>query len=784
MNYNIAMTDNQSIAINNSGFQIDVAFRNFLFMRGQAIKETCDVLTELITNAVDAYRNIDGYRTMTKNICILFYYHSNPISGNMEYYLSVTDNAVGVAPSSMKSCFLAAGNLTASEKSRGFFSTGAKNITIMGDVYYTSIKDGSLSQIYLDDQAYGHIVTAGPISPDSVSVPDVVGIPSTPELNQIIGIPVSGLNCTLAYTNKTETDKFTTLGAVNDMLNSLVNFAVLRDVMTDPTYNIMIDIRSCKPFIDILNPQKYVSPIIHTDYSSYNPSDPSDNFGGKYLSRLQYQYPQGDMILNVTFNVPAYPQYQAKFVVYQTKKPITPQTAHDSLIKFGFLIKDNYAIYEANTLDDRYRWNPNIVYLYGYVFCDGFHQELLNYDAGTSSNLIIDPNRVGGINRLHPLYVSIMSVALPRLDQLMLSVQNQASIKSINIEELDAIVSKLEDMGVSIFNENSVTFNFTPNDASNIAMAIKGTQNSIVQEITGGSNLKILQEDSPTIEQIKLMEADNTHNIAYAYYVDPATGHVDRVEIGSSDQTTDPMQHDEKVMQSIVDGLVNQGITTPNLYRFVDGNVEQLQIYMKGTIPRPKPDDTSLIQVKHKSLTIQFINDINYLKKYIIDTTTGITIKINLHNPIVADKLSKTKINAVDNYDFKISDEASYDALNYLQTLISSAFTDIVVNNDILSGKVVAATSDNGINTANTVLDYWDKTEIQIEEIVHNLFTSFINSKKAQIRSGIIANITNAKLQIMNLVTSRNATIEEIELGANKLVNTLQNSVMGIVSST
>lgn len=775
------MTD--IVVTNNSGFQINVAFRNFLFMRGQAIKDTRDVLTELVTNAVDAYRNIDGYQTLTKNIWIIFYYHSNPTTGKMEYYLSVTDNAVGVADSDMKDCFLSAGNLTASDTSRGFFSTGAKNITIMGDIYYTSIKDESIAQIYLDDLAYGHIVTSGPINPDTTVVPDVVGIPATPVLHQITGIPVAGLNCTLAYTNKAEIAKFSTLGSVNDMLNSIANIAVLRDIMTDPTYNIMMDIRSCAPFIDILNPSNYQAPVITTDYSSYNPSQPSDNFGGKYMKRLQYQYPDGDMILNVTFNVPAYPQYQAKFVVYQSTTPLKPQNAPDSMIRFGFLIKDNFAIYEANTLDDRYRWNPNIVYLYGYLSCDGFHQELLNYDAGISSDLIIDPNRVGGINRSHPLYVSIMSVALPRLDQIVLTVQNQATVKTINIDELDTLVSKLQDMGVNLCNNNNVTYKFSPSDSAHIALAIKGTQNSIVQEITGSSNLRILQEDSPTIEQIKLMEAQNTQNIAYAYYVDPASGDVDRMAIPSPDPTASQMQQNDQVMQSIVDGLTKQGIVTPTVYRFVDGNLEQLQIYQKGTIGRPNPDDTSSIHIQQKSFSIQFINDINHLQKYIIDTTSGITIKINLHNPVVADKLSKTQIDATSNSDFKISDEASYDALNFLETLISSALTDIVVGNDIAAGKVIAMASDNGVNTANAALDYWDSIEVKIEGVVHDLFTTFINNKKAQIQAGVTQNMTNAKLQIMNLVTNGNASLDEIEQEANALVASLQSSVMGIVAS-
>lgn len=783
LEYNNSMTE--IIVTQNSGFQIDVAFRNFLFMRGQAIKDTRDVMTELITNAVDAYRNIDGYASMIKNIYLIFYCYDNPITGSTEYYVSVTDNAIGVAPGDMKHCFMSAGSLTASDTSRGFFSTGAKNITIMGDVYYTSIKSGTLSQIYLDDQAYGHIVTSGPLSDDLSVVPDVVGIPATPVLNQMVGIPVNGLSCVLAYTNATEIAKFTSLDAIDTLMHSVAKIAVLRDIMSDPTYNIMFDIRSCSPMLDVMNPSKYVPPIITTDPSTYDPSQPSDNFGGKYLCRLQYTYPQGNMLLNLTFNVPDYPQYQAKFVVYEASVPIS-QPISDSMLEFGFLIKDSFAIYEVNTLgiNDRYRWNPNMNYLYGYLYCDGFHQELLNYDAGTSSDLIIDPNRVGGINKSHPLYVNVLTVVLPRLDQIMTDVQNQTNYKSINIDELDTIVNKLQEMGVNIFNDNNITFNFTPNTAGTIAMAIQGTQGSVTQEITGSNNLTIMKEDSPIIKQIQLIDAQNNTNITYIYYVHPDTGDIQKIPINPPDPVLSPIGQDEQVIKSIIDGLLNQGIVTPLVYRVVNGDVQPMQIYIQGTMARPSPTDSqNPIQIQHKSLTIQFINDINYLQKYLIDATNGITIKINLHNPVVADKLSKTSIDTASDYEFSISNEASYDALNFLEILISSAFTDIVVGNDISSGKIASSTSDSSANIANSILDYWNKTEVQIEGVIHDLFTGFINAKKAQIQQGITQNINNAKLQIMHLVTSGNATMDEIEQGANLLATSLQNSVMGIVAS-
>jgi hypothetical protein len=689
----------------------------------------------------------------------------------------VSDDATGVEPDNMRQCFLSAGNKTASDTSRGFFSTGAKNITIFGDVHYTSVTNSKLSKVYLDDMSYGHIVTYDSLdSLDTTKVPEVIGVDITQTQRNVLNVQNNGLNSVLIYTNQTEIEKYNTLEKIDTMLNSLGKIATLRDIFSDPTYSVYRDIHSYAPHVDILNTGTYVSKVIHTDHLQYDPLTNSDNYGGKYYKRVTYQYPQGNLILDTTFNVPNYPHYQARFVIKKASIPIE-QPDRENQMEFGFLIKDSKAIHEVNTLgeNDRYRWNPNINYLYGYVECEGFNEELNRYDREETKELIIDPNRVGGINYSHPLYVSILSVCLPRLELAIRNVQSDTSFKSININELDAIVQELENMGVNIFDDSDITFNFTPDGEGALAVSLKETENHIVKEISNETNLKLVTGDNLVLEELERRVDETGESENYVFYYDGDN------EIQSIETDGPAINIDNNALQDLVDSMDSMAVDKPFIYRLDEGEWSKVEIYQRGKIDRIEDHDDSLIKIKHKSLTIQFINDINYKEKYIIDTTSGMTVKINMHNEVVASKLAKTKIDAFESqeYSFKLSDEASYDALNFLETLMSAAFTDIIVRNDIMNGKIIM--DSNSISNGKKVIEYWNKVQANIEGRINQLFAQFIAKKKQIMMDDVHNSVSAAKQGIMNLFLSGTANAETVEQGADQLAVAIENAVYAII---
>lgn len=762
------MSDLSNVTGDPATIQLDVAFRNFLFMRGQAVKDTRDAVTELITNAVDAYRKIPGHETLEKHINLNI--HRVPTESGHKIYLQLTDQATGVDPEFMKICFLSAGHKTASDQARGFFSTGAKNISILGDVHFTSFRADHYSKVYLDDMSYGHIVTHSGVDPnDPTLIPDVIGVPLNNAQRQTYGIPGNGMNVIIEYTNQAQMDKLSTLEQIDDMLESVTKIGTMREIFNDPTFHIYRDVRNHAPIVNIESITSYTAPIIHTDYASYNHADASDNFGGMYYKRMTYEYPKGSLLLSTTFNVPNYPHYQARFVMYKTDKPL-PQPARENQMEFGFLIKDSFAVHEVNTLgeNDRYRWNPNINYLFGYVFCEGFNQELKRYDNEETKDLILDPNRVGGINHDHPLYKSILTVCLPRLEKAIKEVQEESAFKSINIDELDTIISELEKMGVNIFDDSDITFNFVTDSEGPLAISLKETENHIVNEISSEINVRLIS-DSVIDELDRAMASFGDDGGNYVYYQDVHNN-------------IRPLELSEDDLQSIIDGIDDINVEKPFIYKMDNGDWSRVEIYQRGKIDRLKEHDDSLLKVEHKSLTIQFINDINYKQKYVIDTTNGVVVKINLHNELVAEKLSGTKIDNIDDssYSFKLSDEASYDALNFLETIMIQAFTDIIVNNDITNGKV--ATEDGGANDAKRVVEYWNSIEADIEGKIHTLFVNFLVQKRQAMVDQMYANIDGAKEQIVEMVTSGTATLEDIEIGAETLMIALENSIQSVIN--
>jgi hypothetical protein len=757
--------------------QLEVAHRNFIYMRGFAVKSTSDALVELITNAVDAYRRIDGYESMNKTIKVIFYHVKND-DGTYKNYVSVIDNAIGVDPDNMRQCFLTAGNLTAEDNSRGFFSTGAKNITALGDAHFTSIKDGKLSKVYLDMDGYGHIVTHGELSNDTSIVPDVVGVDVTDKQREILGIPENGLNVTLEYISVDEQLKLSSATAISEILNNISKIGSLRTILSDQTYNIETDIRIYDPHLDILNIDDYELPTIHLDTSKYVDGNESGNYGGQFISRLSYSYPKANILLSTTFNVPNYEEYTCTFVIYKSDKPLRePRT--EKHMEFGFMIKDSTSVYEVNTLFPKYRWNPNIKYLYGYVHCDGFRAELLKSDQSASVSLM-DPNR-DHMNYDHPLYQSIMSVCSPRLDKSISEVQNEATYKSINIDELDAIVSKLEDLGVSIFDENEITFDFVADDESDVAIAIQSTENHIVREISGEVNLRNIPEDSITIENLEDKKLSN-NNSQYVYYYN-SDNDLTPIEVPDNINLNNPSDpSDVTFLQSIVNDLSDLKVENPFLFRMKDGEWSKIKVFVKGRIERQKDDNDSLLKIQHKSLTIKFINDINYKEKYLVDITNGVSIKINLHNEIVAEKLSKEGIDALgEGYSFKLSDEASYDALNFLEGLITAAFTDIIVSNDILNGRI--DTTDEGATMAKKIVKHRAETEAEIETTIHGLFNIFIQSKKDQMKVSVKDTVEIAKSQVLEMFLSNTSSAEEVELQAQRLGDTIEQAVVNLLYS-
>lgn len=227
------------------------------------------------------------------------------------------DRATGLRADKMATCFLQVGQFTSTESSRGFFSRGAKDVSILGDVSFESIQDDYYSKCVITQDAYGAMVISDQ--------------PVTQDLRDLLKIPKNGMHITITVAPSYQCKN------VQAFSNSIKYRATLRKILSDPAN------------------------IVSLQYFDHNDTCVTDDI-------ICYTYPEGNIILDLTYNVPVY-NVPARWRVYQATKNIA-QPLNENELSFGFLFTSYNTVHEASTLDSRFRWNPHMSMLFGTLECD------------------------------------------------------------------------------------------------------------------------------------------------------------------------------------------------------------------------------------------------------------------------------------------------------------------------------------------------------------------------------------------------------------------------------
>jgi hypothetical protein len=99
-------------------------------------------------------------------------------------------------------------------------------------------------------------------------------------------------------------------------------------------------------------------------------------------------------------------------------------------------------------------------------------------------------------------------------------------------------------------------------------------------------------------------------------------------------------------------------------------------------------------------------------------------------------------------------------------------FTDIITDNDILNNKITM--TDSPTITAKKILEYRKNVLTNIEVGIHNLFNGYIKEKNQEIKTNISTSIQEKK-QIFLQIASENQSLDNIEIHANELDQTINN---------
>jgi hypothetical protein len=405
-------------------------------------------------------------------------------------------------------------------------------------------------------------------------------------------------------------------------------------------------------------------------------------------------------------------------------------------------------------------------------------------DAVRNPSPILDPSRITGINEEHPMIKSLYSVPRIYLEDAIKKLEKSVSVTSINVQELDDIVKQLEALGLDIFGQNEVEMYFRDDPEGDLVVAVQTVREEYTISETNNQesvlNLDIdtnlSQKQELTEEQIRLLQEQlGGNNIEYIYaYNDDG----ELVPI--------PVPQDTSLTQAVVDynaeATGTKVLVEPYIYRMNQGNLERIYIYQKGVIDTITDPERNYFNIKHKSLTIEFINDINLPHRYLVDINDGIRIKINLHNPTVRDNFNFQKMAETLNgsYATNIYEKSSLKALYFLRDVMCDVFTEIILNNEILNNKITL--TDSTVITAKKILEHRKDVMTRIEVSMFSLFATYISAREAMIKVDVDATITAAKNQMIALI-AQGASDEELEAGAQLAADTVYNNVMSVLQS-
>ena len=367
---------------------VDLSLRFYNYIKSTSITGIIPAITELLTNSIDAYNRDESDIPRLVNI-------------SMDYAarkLIVCDNATGVDSDMMSKCFGEVGTYTSTEGSRGFFSKGAKDVSAIGDVQFTSIKDGKFSQCVLT------VNSLFSLSHD--------GIECTEEHRTTYGIPLDGLHVKVSILSSVSLPTFTNLSVVN-------KYYSLRDIFSN--LNNVVNVNLLDNGVSMLN------------------------------SRIAYQYPAvKSTLIDETFLIPGYEDrnFSARFTLYELNEKLSTQE-YNRYMEYGVLITTSNAIHDLTTFYNDVRSHPKLGYVFGRLECDAIDTLMYDFDEGKIDSRnpfpVIDPSRTAAIDKSHPFVKALYS----RPHKILKYILQDMYQKSVPSDESFDISSIFKD--VSLF---------------------------------------------------------------------------------------------------------------------------------------------------------------------------------------------------------------------------------------------------------------------------------------------------------------------------------------------
>lgn len=716
-------------------YKLSISDRAYYYIRQFSIKSIDDALVELITNSGDAYKKkadsinndvnspykqdeINGIDKQTFDVEYGKYKISDTIATTRS--ILVRDKAIGMTGDEMKDKLFKVGQYSIDDQeARGFFSRGAKDISILGDVTFESIRFGKYSKAI--------------IKQDTTCLLEISDIDVTQEIRNKLELPDNGMTVRI------------------DLLDIHADFTY-ENIARDLNYNVYLrDILMTKT--DCLN-------LYHFDYLN-------DKTTVYNQEQLHYDPYTGKLLLDLEFNVPDYPNAKAKFTVYLTDEPI-PQPNKEKQLEFGFLVKSESTIHEVSTLQDRFRYHPFINYIFGRLECDYINYLLYDLDKNgastTNPSTVIDPSRRYGLNRDHPFVQKLLEIPLLRLDFILENINSQLSGENVEVSGLDDMLLDLEKLGFNYLENDTTALSWMPDYQAELIKAIEDTRekyvnvenNTIINTTTNNLTDNDVKLDIMDFERAALADDPNIdldqYRESHIYIMDnDDTAQIISINLPDVDAESFDVLSNADILKSLTKHIsVDKFYANPFIYKLSqNGELVKLYIYERGRIESTVTPENDVIVSEKPFLRIEFTKNIHIKKRYIIQNrNNSVVIQINLHDDIINYYFSKqTNVSEID----ELSDIKQNNALVLAQNIMTQAFGEIMLMNKIKKENILLDSHDE-ISKVRKILDVYEEIINEIQYPINDIIQKYMkinssnNLKLALAKKEKIVGLVNTML--------------------------------------
>jgi hypothetical protein len=368
--------------------------------RREGVKNIFDAIVEILTNCGDSYhriwrKNPTGTTPYGRILIEFFRSEKKP-------FLKITDNAEGMDGSTLEKNFINYRKRLSQKGDRSFMGKGAKDCTSLGSIEVESIFENKYNRIVVNhDLKYNIDKTKSANS----------------QIRKSTRLKKNGTVFTLHIN---EHEKLPQFGSLQK--NLPWHFGINKYIHENS------------------NGSKVLLKNLNTDENSVD---------------LIYKEPgDSEIVLDEKFTVESYPDAKAHLIIKKTKVPL--EQAETPFMKHGIIIQSDTGTgsYERTIFEETLRDEPLIYHYFGYLKTDYVSNLMEDFDSRIVNNeklddknplLILDENRVNGLNKNHPFTKKLFKFPTTKFKQIITEERAKLRKEQNKIEnnETDKLLKKL-----------------------------------------------------------------------------------------------------------------------------------------------------------------------------------------------------------------------------------------------------------------------------------------------------------------------------------------------------